>query len=64
MNYLISIPNDSKSIGYKQTRPFCFEQIFFSESCNFTGTEKEFLKAGHGYAYQKIDAHTRLEVTA
>ena len=43
---LIQLPNDVKSVGYKQTRPFQWEQIFRSESKQFEGTEKEFLAAG------------------
>ena len=56
---MYSIPNDAISVGYKQTRPFNFEQVFYSESANFTGTEREFAQSGHGYQYAQIDQFTR-----
>jgi len=59
---LVQLPNDAIAIGYRQTRPFHHEQVFKSESCQFEGTEVEFIKAGHGYAYIQADKHTRIEV--
>lgn len=56
---LIQLPNDVISTGWKETRPFHHEQVFKSESCEFKGTEKEFLKAGHAYQYVQTDKHTR-----
>lgn len=47
---LIQLPNDAIAAGYKEVRPFHHEQLFRSESAEFTGTEQEFVKAGHGYA--------------
>jgi hypothetical protein len=64
MNYLIALPRDANAVGYRETRPFQWEQIFYSSSLNFTGTEYEFLKAGHGYAYIQIDRFTRFMVQA
>ncbi len=63
MQSRIQIPDDAKAAGYKQTRPFHHEQMFFSPSLSFTGTEREFLAAGHAYAYVQIDAHTRRALT-
>lgn len=56
---MIQLPNDAQSSGYKQTRPYHFEQVFHSPSLNFKGTEREFLAAGHAYSYVQLDAHTR-----
>lgn len=61
-NYQIQLPNDAEAIGYQQEKPFHYQQIFVSKSCNFSGTEHEFLKAGHAYAYIQTDKHTRLTV--
>lgn len=58
--YAIQLPDDVIAQGYKETRPFHHAQIFFSPSLNFTGTEEEFIQAGHGYRYAQIDAYTRL----
>jgi hypothetical protein len=59
---LIQLPNDVQSAGYKETRPFHHEQVFFSPSAGFTGTEREFLQAGHAYAYIQADKHTRVTI--
>lgn len=56
---LIQLPNDAVSVGYKEVRPFHHEQVFQSVSAGFTGTEREFVQAGHGYAYQRLGAHAR-----
>lgn len=56
---LIQLPDDVVSVGYKKTSPFEFSQVFHSPSLDFTGTEAEFLKAGHAYKYVQIDAYTR-----
>lgn len=56
---LIQLPDDAVAQGYKQTGPFEFEQVFASKSCDFTGTEKEFLAAGHAYAYVQVGKFTR-----
>ena len=63
MSYLIALPNDAKATGYREIRPFQFEQVFSSESAKFTGTEKEFLKAGLAYAFNPIDDFMRLVVS-
>jgi hypothetical protein len=64
MNYLIALPNDAKAVGYKETRPYQFDQVFSSESMGFTGTEKEFLNAGLAYAYFQGDQFSRYMVKA
>lgn len=56
---LIQLPNDVESVSYKEVRPFHREQVFRSASAGFTGTEREFVQAGHGYAYQQLGAHAR-----
>lgn len=61
---LIQLPDDTKNMGYKQTRPYQFEQVFYSAKCNFTGTEREFIAAGFAYGYENIDKHSRLVSTA
>lgn len=48
----IQLPNDVINKGYKETRPYHHEQVFYSPSLNFTGTEKEFIKAGHAYEFR------------
>lgn len=58
----IQLPNDAVAQGYKETRPFRHEQVFFSTKHNFTGTEREFVAAGIGYKYIQIGKSTRLEV--
>lgn len=60
----IQLPNDVVSVGYKEVRPFHHEQVFQSDSAGFTGTEQEFVAAGHGYEYVQIDAYTRRVVSA
>ena len=60
---LIQLPNDAQANGYKETRPFQWEQVFTSQSAGFTGTEREFLAAGHAYAYLQTGPFTRLIVT-
>ena len=59
---LIQLPNDAISAGYKKVNSFEFEQVFYSPSCNFTGTEIEFVRAGYAYAYAYIDRHKRVVV--
>lgn len=61
---MIQLPNDATSIGYKQTRQYHYEQVFHSATTNFTGTEQEFVKAGHGYSFVQLDKYTRIEVSA
>lgn len=60
----IQLPNDATSAGYKQTRPYHYEQVFYSESAGFTGTEREFVQAGHACQYVQLDPFTRREVPA
>lgn len=51
----IQLPNDSISAGYKQTKPYHFEQVFHSPMHNFTGTEKEFISARLAYKFYESD---------
>lgn len=60
MIYLIALPDDARPAGYRETRPFHWEQVF--RTSDFFGTEEEFLKAGKAYAYRQIDQFTRLQV--
>ncbi len=57
---LVQLPNDAVATGYTQTRPYHYEQVFHSPSCGFTGTERDFVLAGFGYAYTQLDAHSRV----
>lgn len=57
--FKISLPNDAQATGYKQTKPYHWEQVFTSATTNFTGTEMEFVVAGHGYKYLTVDLFTR-----
>lgn len=57
--YQIQLPNDVKSVGYKQTGPFKYEQVFESSSLDFVGTEIDFVNAGHAYKYIQINKFTR-----
>ena len=54
---MIQLPNDAVSVGYRETRPYHFEQVF--RSAEFTGTEREFLAAGLAYEYVQLDQCTR-----
>ena len=60
----IQLPNDVQAHGFKLVRPYCFEQVFFSPSTGFVGTEKEFVTAGLAYAYIQVNQFTRVEVRA
>ena len=60
----IAMPNDAMAAIVKLLRPFHWEQTFTSASCDFTGTEREFVAAGHAYAYIDIDKHARRQVSA
>lgn len=56
---MIQLPDDVIAKGYVKKGRFEHEQVFYSPSKNFTGTEKQFVEAGHGYRYRQIDKHTR-----
>lgn len=56
---MIQLPNDSVSVGYRWTNQYHFEQVFSSAAAGFTGTEREFLSAGHAYQYVQVDDFTR-----
>lgn len=55
----IQLPDDAVSEGYKEVRPYHHEQVFRSNSAEFTGTEREYVVAGLGYEYVQVDAYTR-----
>ena len=57
---LIQLPDDANSVGYKQTKPYHFDQVFHSSMHGFTGTEQEFLDAGLAYKYVQLDNFSRL----
>ncbi len=64
---LVKLPDDAQAAGYKQTRPYHWEQVFYSESFDFEGTEEEFLAAGFAYEYTQASPFTRItskELTA
>lgn len=51
----IQLPDDVTAQGYRETRPFHHEQVFYSKQHGFMGTEREFVKAGLGYEYYESD---------
>jgi len=59
---MIQLPDDVKAAGYIQTDPFQVEQVFSSQSANFTGTEKQFVQVGKAYGYIQIDRFSRCVV--
>ena len=59
----VQLPNDAVSVGYKETRPFHFEQVFRSDAVGFCGTESEFVAAGHGYQYAETSSFARRVVS-
>jgi hypothetical protein len=64
---LVQLPDDAQPVGYKQTRPYHWEQVFYSESLDFEGTEDEFLASGFAYEYTQASPFTRItyqELTA
>ena len=60
----IQLPNDVQSQGYTRSskNPFEFEQVFYSASERFTGTELEFISAGLAYKYIDVNNSKRLKV--
>jgi hypothetical protein len=50
-NAIVELPSDAIEQGYVETKPFHYEQLFYSPSNNFKGTEKEFYYAGICGAY-------------
>lgn len=51
----IQLPDDVVALDYKETRPFHFEQVFYSPLHDFKGTEREFIKAGLAYKFYESD---------
>lgn len=64
MNKLIQLPDDVQAQRYKMVKPYHFEQVFFSPSTGFVGTEQEFLAAGFAYAYVQVSKFIRVQVPA
>ena len=56
---MIQIPDDAVSVGYRKVGEFEYAQVFESKSANFSGTEEEFVQAGHGYNYVQLDKYRR-----
>ena len=59
---MVQLPNDAKATGYRETKPYHFEQVFSSEAAQFTGTESEFVAAGLAYRYTQTGTFTRVLV--
>jgi len=55
----IQLPDDVKIISQRMMPNYQIETIYHSDRCNFTGTEQEFIKAGHGYKYIQINKFER-----
>ncbi len=51
---IIALPDDVVSVKWIQPRPYHWEEVFYSASEDFEGTEKEFLEAGVAYEYQQL----------
>jgi hypothetical protein len=60
MFLMVQLPDDVIDQGYTQTRPYHYEQVFYSPSNDFKGTEKQFLNAGLAYRYNQLDKHVRI----
>jgi hypothetical protein len=56
----IQLPDDVISKGYRKTGRFEFQQIFYSPSLNFTGTEQEFINKRYAYKYIQLDSSKRI----
>ena len=59
---MIQLPDDVVENGYKQTSSYNWEQVFFSPSKNFEGTEKDFVTNRLGYEYVDISPYKRLSI--
>ena len=57
----IQLPGDVVSKGYRRSKKnrFEHEQIFYSPSLNFEGSEQDFVDAGYGYSFTQLDKYTR-----
>lgn len=62
MNGGVQLPDDVVNAGYRKskTNKFEFEQIFYSSSHDFRGSEQEFIDAGIAYRYRNLDRHRRI----
>lgn len=49
----VQMPDDTQAVGYRETRPFHHEQVFYSAKHDFKGTEAEFIAAGFAYRYRQ-----------
>lgn len=59
-NQLVQLPDDAEAVGYREVKPFHHEQVFHSKGVGFTGTESEFVAAGHAYEYVQAGPHARV----
>lgn len=59
---MYQLPDDVIAVGYVKTRPFLFEQLFYSRLYNFKGTEREFVAKGIAYQYRETDKYTRIVI--
>jgi hypothetical protein len=61
---LIQLPNDVRPVRYQRSpiNPYQWDQVWHSKERDFTGTELEFLAAGHGYRYLQVGTYRRLVV--
>jgi len=61
---MIQLPDDARPVSYQRskTNAFEFDQVWHSKEKDFTGTESDFLAAGHGYKYIQVDTFRRLQI--
>ena len=55
----IQLPDDVKLVSQRMMPNYQIETLYHSASCNFTGTERDFVAAGHGYKYIQINKFER-----
>ena len=55
----IQLPDDVKIIKQYILPNYQVETVYWSNDCNFTGTEQDFVTAGHGYKYIQINRFER-----
>jgi len=59
---MVSLPNDVIEKGYIQIKPYKWEQVFFSPSIPFLGTEKDFINSGFAYEYMTLTKSKRIVI--
>ena len=55
----IQLPDDVKIISQRMMPNYQIETVYWSNSCNFTGTEQDFVADGYGYKYIQINKFER-----